>query len=61
MENQEQIRQQTAFNLLSQNRITHFKMEHLSLEEAKDKIFKEHENMTLASNYSYKHFCDLCL
>ena len=36
-------------------------MEHLSLEEAKDKIFKEHENMTLASNYSYKHFCDLCL
>lgn len=31
-------------------------MEHLSLEETKDKIFKDHENMTLASNYPYKHY-----
>ena len=60
-ENQEQTRQQTAFNLLSPNRISNFKMKYLSLEETKDKIFKEHENMTLASNYSYKHLSDQCL
>lgn len=56
VENQEQTRQQTAFKLLSQHRISNFKMEHLSLEETKDKIFKDHENMTLASNYPYKHY-----